>query len=81
MFIGIMIALLALCFVFLILGLFIAKKGEVWGIMMATIGFPIIGTAWAFCLYENKKNMEIEIKCKNLNVKIDFLLLELNNID
>ncbi|WP_339030557.1 hypothetical protein [Spiroplasma endosymbiont of Cantharis nigra] len=81
MVVGIVTALLILCFVFLILGLFIARKGDVWGIMMATIGFPIFGTVWAFCLYENKKNIEAEIKWKNLNENINFILLELNNKD
>ncbi len=81
MVIGIVTALLILGFVFLILGLFIAKEGNVWGILMTTIGFPIFGTVWAFCLYENKKKMETEIKWKKLNEDIEFILLELNNND
>ncbi|AGR42264.1 hypothetical protein [Spiroplasma diminutum] len=52
--------------VFAIPGCFIARKGYVWGLLLATIGLALVGSIIAFCLYETWKRNEEKNKNENL---------------
>ncbi|ALD66597.1 hypothetical protein [Spiroplasma cantharicola] len=75
---AISLALILFGMFFLILGLIIVSKGDVWGIMFATIGLPLFGTVLAFCLYEPKRKKELKDYYEDLNEKLDILLFESN---